>query len=127
MSYFAEITDTNEVRQIISINNDVLMEPDLVFPQTEVVGQAFIANTLGLKGEWRQTSFNASFRYHYAGIGYTFDPNMGEHGAFIPPQPYLSWTLDENAQWQPPIPYPNDENLYIWNETDNSWDIVENK
>jgi hypothetical protein len=70
---------------------------------------------------------NNPFRYNYAGIGYTFDSNMGEHGAFIPPQPFPSWTLDENAQWQPPVPYPDDENLYIWNETDNSWDIVENK
>jgi hypothetical protein len=125
MGYFAEI-ENNIVTQVIAISNDVLGEPSIEFPETEGAGKAFIANTLKLPGEFKQTSHNNNFRYHYAGIGYTFDPNMGEHGAFISPQPFASWTLDEDVNWQPPIPYPNDNNIYTWNEDNQSWDLVEN-
>jgi len=124
MGYFAEIQN-NVVTQVIAISNDVLGEPSIEFPETEGAGKAFIANTLKLPGEFRQTSYNDNFRYHYAGIGYTFDPNIGEHGAFIPPQPFASWTLDDNMNWQPPIEYPNDDNVYTWNEDNQSWDLVE--
>jgi hypothetical protein len=124
MGHFAKIQD-GIVTDVIVIANDVLGEDTLTFPDTEAAGRAFIANTLRLDGEWRQTSYNGTFRYHYAGIGYTFDPDMGEHGAFIPPQPYPSWTLNENLQWEPPIEYPNDNNFYTWNENNQSWDLVE--
>jgi hypothetical protein len=96
MGYFAEIQD-GTVTQVITIANDVLGEDTLGFPDTEGAGRAFIANTLKLPGEFRQTSYNANFRYHYAGIGYTFDPDMGEHGAFIPPQPSPDAVLDEDT------------------------------
>jgi len=124
MGYFAEVQD-GIVMQVIAISNDVLGEDALSFPDTEGAGRAFIANTLRLPGDFRQTSYNANFRYHYAGIGYTFDPDMGDHGAFIPPQPYPSWNLDEDANWQPPVPYPSDGEPYTWNEEDQQWDIVE--
>lgn len=121
MAYFAQLDDNNIVQQVISISNDVLNEPTDKFPDTEPTGQAFIANTLGLQGEWRQTSFNATFRYNYAGIGFTFDPAVSGHGAFISPQPFPSWTLDDEMKWQPPVPYPADGGLHLWDEDAQEW------
>lgn len=60
------------------------------------------------------------FRYNYAGIGYTFDESVGTDGAFIPPQPYNSWILNENVTWEAPVPMPADSG-YIWNENSVSW------
>ena len=124
MGYFAQLDDAGIVQQVISVHNSVLGEDTLSFPDTEGAGRAFIANTLGLAGEWRQTSFNASFRYNYAGIDYTFDASKGDHGAFIAPQPYPSWTLDDNCKWQPPAPYPTDGGIYAWNEDAQEWQAV---
>lgn len=66
----------------------------------------------------KRTSYNGKIRKQYAGIGFTYDPIAD---VFIEPQPYASWHLDENYDWQPPIPYPNDGLIYIWNEDDQDW------
>ena len=78
MGYFAHIDENNIVQQVISISNEVLNEPMFSFPDTEPLGRAFIAQTLGLDGEWRQTSFNGNFRGRYAGIGYRYDRDLDE-------------------------------------------------
>ena len=84
MAYFAEIDNTNTVLQVIAVNNvDV---DNLPFPASEPVGQAFIVS-LGIDGTWLQTSYNANFRNHYAGIGWTYDAAIGEYGAFVSPVP----------------------------------------
>lgn len=124
MGHFAQLDDAGSVQRVIVVNNSVLGEDMLAFPETEPVGRAFIANVLGLPGEWRQTSYNGSFRYNYAGIGFTFDTSKGEHGAFIAPQPFPSWTLDDECMWQPPIPYPTDGRVYEWNEDAQEWQAV---
>jgi hypothetical protein len=83
-------------------------------------------------GTWIQTSYNTyggehklggtPLRKNYAGIGFTYDV---EKDAFIPPQPYASWTLNETTcQWEAPVAYPDDGNMYTWNETDQQWDEV---
>ncbi len=69
MAHFAKV-DNKIVSQVIVINNETLS--DLEFPASEPVGQEFIAS-LGLNGTWKQTSYNATFRGVYAGIGYTYD------------------------------------------------------
>jgi hypothetical protein len=84
MAYFAKI-ENNIVIEIISVSNVVCGEPTLTFPDTDSAGRAFIANTLKLKGEWAQTSYNGNFRGCYAGIGYTYDASLGKYGEFIPP------------------------------------------
>ena len=84
MAYFAKI-ENNIVTEVIAISNDVCGEPTLIFPDTDSAGRAFIANTLQFRGTWAQTSFNGNFRGCYAGIGYTYDPTLGEYGEFIPP------------------------------------------
>lgn len=94
MGYFAQIKN-DTVMQVIRIDNSVLGEETLSFPDTEGAGRAYIANTLGLLGEWRQTSYNGSFRKRYAGIGYHFDRERDE---FVPPE----WTLVD-GEWTAPL------------------------
>lgn len=73
MAYFAQIDENDKVLTVIAVNNLILGEPELNFPATEPIGQAFISDTLGLPGTWLQTSFNGSFRGTFAGIGFTYD------------------------------------------------------
>jgi hypothetical protein len=78
MAHFARI-DEGIVREVIVIDNADCGGGD--FPESEPIGQAFIAS-IGLAGEWRQTSYNGNFRGCYAGIGYTYDADLD---VFIPP------------------------------------------
>ena len=69
-----------------------------------------------------RTSYNGNIRKNYAGIDYTYDEDLD---AFIPPKPYNSWILDEETcQWNSPIPQPDNENFYLWNETAQAWEQV---
>jgi hypothetical protein len=79
MAHFAQV-DNGIVTQVIVISNDDAPDP---YPASEALGQAFIAS-LGLGGQWVQTSYHGTFRGCYAGIGYTYDPDLDE---FIPPEP----------------------------------------
>jgi hypothetical protein len=64
----------------------------------------------------KRTSYNNKIRKQFCGKGFTYD---AVNDVFICPQPYPSWTLDENFDWQPPTPRP--EGLYGWNEEDLVW------
>lgn len=76
-----------------------------------------------LDGEWIQTSYNGSIRKNYAGIGFTYNTELD---AFIPPQTYASWILNEDTcKWEAPVPYPADSNQYIWNEETQSWELID--
>jgi len=120
MAHFAELAQDNTVLQVIVVGNDSIS--NLPFPESEPVGIAFCQSLLGPDTRWAQTSYNANFRYNYAGIGYTFDPTPAPNGAFIPPKPYPSWLLDTNTfQWEPPVPYPTDGGIYEWDEATQSW------
>ena len=68
----------------------------------------------------KRTSYHGNIRKNYAGIGYTYQENID---AFVPPKPYASWTLDDNAQWQPPVEMPVD-GVYSWNEDNQSWEVI---
>ena len=87
---------------------------------TEQAGIDFLTDLHG-HTLWKQTSYNGNIRKNYAGIGYTYDV---ANDWFYAPQPYPSWTLDADAKWQPPVPYPTDGKMYTWNETTLSWDEV---
>jgi len=66
-----------------------------------------------------------SFRKNYAGLGFTYDPIRD---AFIAPKPYPSWILnEETCIWEAPVLYPNDGQLYSWDETTKSWVLSTNK
>jgi hypothetical protein len=122
MSHFARIENINNkwiVQEVHVINNDVVGEPELSFPDTEPLGQAFQAS-LGLLGIWKQTSYNNNYRKQYAGIGYEYDE---ENDVFIAPRPFDSWTLDQNFDWQPPVPRP-EEGFWNWNEENQEWEEI---
>ena len=120
MAHFAQLNDENLVTQVIVVANQDTADKDGV--ENEAIGIAFCTNLLG--GRWVQTSYNANIRKNYAGIGYKYDATLD---AFIPPQPFESWTLnEETAQWEAPTPYPDDGKHYSWDEATTSWvEIVE--
>ena len=67
----------------------------------------------------KRTSYHGNIRKNYAGIGYTYDATRD---AFIAPQPYASWTLDEaTCLWNAPTPMPKDDKRYSWDEATTSW------
>lgn len=118
MAHFAQVDENNVVLRVLVIEQDVI-------------------NTghFGDPASWIQTSYNTqggvhygpdgnpdggvALRKNYAGIGYIYDP---VRDAFYAPQPYPSWTLDENTcWWQPPVPYPTDGKIYAWDEATISW------
>ena len=119
MAHFAQLNEDNLVTQVIVVANQDTADKDGV--ENEAIGIAFCTNLLG--GRWVQTSYNAKIRKNYAGIGYKYDAELD---AFIPPQPFASWTLNADAQWEAPTPYPQDDKRYTWNEETLAWDEVTN-
>ncbi|MAZ58548.1 MAG: hypothetical protein CMP56_03980 [Flavobacteriales bacterium] len=98
MPYFAELNpQTNEVIRVIVCKTKQWCE-----------------NELG--GKW------VNIDKKKGGIGYTYHPDKEK---FSSPQPYPSWTLDDQCIWQPPVPKPDDEGSYTWNEETQTWDTVE--
>jgi len=112
MAHFAELNDDNIVKQVVVVKNEELLIDGV---EVESKGKEFLTNLLG--GNWIQTSINNNIRKQYAGIGYTYD---AVNDVFIAPQPYPSWSLDENFDWQPPTPMPT-EGRWYWNEDSLSW------
>ena len=111
MAHWAEIDSENKVTRVLVGDNDDPAGDE---------GYQWIIDHFG--GRWIQTSYNNNFRKQYAGIGYTYD----EAGnVFIAPQPFPSWSLDNNFDWQPPIKYPKDGLDYWWNEDAQEWVNVE--
>ena len=111
MSHFAEIDNQNKViRVLVGDNNDPAGDE----------GYQWLIDNLG--GTWIQTSYNGNIRKQYAGIGYTYD---AVNDVFIAPQPYQSWLLDDNFDWQPPTPKPI-EGVWYWNEEELTWKEVVN-
>jgi hypothetical protein len=121
MAHFAKLDDNNIVIDVNVVNNEVIN--NLPFPESESIGIQFLTEWSGGYTNWKQTSYNSNFRKHYAGIGYSYNLTLD---AFIAPQPYLSWSLDETTcNWIAPVPYPNDGNQYYWNESTLTWDLAE--
>ena len=81
MAHFAQVLNTI-VEQVIVIANDDC--DNLPFPDSEPIGQAFIAS-LGIAGDWLQCSYNGNFRNCYPGNGYTYNASLGEYGEFVKP------------------------------------------
>lgn len=118
MAHFAQLNEENIVTQVIVVANEDTMDAE--GNEVEAIGIDFCTNLLG--GKWVQTSYNANIRKNYAGIGFKYDADLD---AFIPPQPYPSWVLnEETAQWQAPVPYPDDSKPYIWDEDSGAWVAV---
>ena len=114
MAHFAKI-ENGLVTQVIVVGNKDTASADGV--EKEYIGAAFCERLLG--GDWKQTSYNGNIRKNYAGIGYAYDE---VRDAFIPPQPYPSWVLNEQTcQWESPTPMPTDDKRYQWDEATLTW------
>lgn len=121
MAHFAKLDSNNLVIEVNVVNNSDIQ--NLPFPESEAVGVAFLTGWSGGYSNWKQTSYNANFRKNYAGTGYTYRADID---AFVPPQPYASWVLNETtAQWEAPAPMPDDGQMYKWNESTTSWELVD--
>ena len=115
MAHFAELDENNKILRVIVVANEELMENGV---ELEHKGIAFCKALLGADTNWVQTSYNATFRKNYAGLNFVYDPIKDW---FFAPQPYPSWELDDDAQWQAPISYPTDGKAYTWNEHTLEW------
>jgi len=121
MAYFAKLGVGNIVEKVISINNAVITDTNGI--EQEQLGVDFINQLYNTNDVWKQTSYNNRIRKNYAGIGYTYD---SIRDAFIPPKTYNSWILNEDTCiWESPIPCPQDNNNYKWNEQTLSWNLAE--
>ena len=115
MAHFAEIGLNNTVLRVIVVNNNELLDENGV--EQEAKGAEFCRTLFG--GTWVQTSYNGNIRKNYAGVGYTYDSSRD---AFIPPQPYPSWTLNEDTcLWEAPMPMPESEQPHTWDEESQAW------
>jgi len=133
MAHFAELDSNNRVLRVVTadqtdINNnggDQSEQAATNFEKTVPLSE------LGVK--WMQTSKTNSFRKKYAAVGDIYD---SEKDKFLNPQPYSSWTLDANDDWQPPVAKPvtytqvyasqekSFPDIYNWNEDTDSWELV---
>lgn len=133
MAHFAKLGKGNRVEKVIIVSNKIAT--------TEQAGIDFINKILGTDDIWKQTSYNTkggvhyqedkitpsedqskAFRKNYAGIGFRYDEKLD---GFIEPQPYLSWSLNnETCLWESPTPYPEDENTYKWEESTKNWVLI---
>ena len=121
MAHFAKLGTGNKIIKVAVLHNDIA--------STEQVGIDFLNNLYNTRDIWKQTSYNTQggvhkldgtpFRKNYAGIGYKYDQTRD---AFIPPNSYPSWTLNETTcLWEAPSARPDDGKDYEWNEETTSW------
>jgi len=121
MAHFAKLSLGSKVVSVHVLSNEVAT--------TEQAGVDFLNNLHKTNDVWKQTSYNTHggvhklggtpFRKNYAGIGYTYDEDKD---AFIAPQPYPSFTLNEDTCcWEAPSAKPDDGKDYKWNEETTSW------
>lgn len=114
MAHFAQLDDDNVVLQVIVVGNNELMDGT---DESEIKGIAF-CQSLFPGTNWVQTSYNANFRKNYAAIGGRY---IADKDVFVPPQPYASWTLNEDCVWCAPVAYPDDGLPYNWDEAALTW------
>jgi hypothetical protein len=104
MSHFAKLDNNYKVIQIIVSEQDYITSGS--------VGDTF---------RWVQTSYNSNFRKNYAGVGYSYDR---VRDAFIAPKQFESWVLNEDdCCWEAPVTKPDDNQIYVWNEETQAWDV----
>ena len=125
MAHFAELDNSNTVIRVVVVGNDVeTAAGPLGNNDMHVDGETWCINFFK-GGTWKQTSYNGNFRKQYCGKGYTFDSAKDK---FISPQPYDSWALDGNDDWQAPVTYPTDttDKQINWDEAGQKWTATDN-
>ena len=122
MAHFAELDNNNVVLRVVVVGNDCVPSDE------HIDGETWCINFFK-GGTWKQTSYNNNFRKQYAGINYTYDAAKNK---FISPQPYTSWALDANDDWQAPVTYPTDTGteespkIISWDEENLKWTATDN-
>jgi len=122
MAHFAKLNENNLVTEVIVVANGDLLDEN--GNESEQKGIEFCQSLFGENTQWVQTSYNANFRSRFASPGMTYDV---ERDVFVMPQPYPSWTYnEENNDWEPPIPMPEitEQYYWIWNEENTRWQPV---
>ena len=125
MAHFAELDGINIVTRVIVVGNDVTTAAGpLGSNDMHVDGETWCVNFFK-GGTWKQTSYNNNFRKQYAGKGFTYDAAKDK---FISPQPFASWALDGNDDWQAPVTYPTDttDKRINWDEAGQKWTATDN-
>ena len=118
MAHFAKLNENNVVLEILVVHNNELLQDGV---ESEAKGVQFLVDWSGGHPYWKQTSYNGNIRKNYAGIGYIYDSTRD---AFIPPQPFPSWVLNEDScLWDAPTPMPTD-GRYQWDEATTSWVVI---
>lgn len=125
MAHWAELDENNVVtRVVVGDNNDPAGDE----------GYSWIVRNLG--GRWLKTSYNGNIRKNFAGIGSTYNEELD---AFVHPQPYPSWVLNDDCVWTPLVPAPEDmvvvhddgsttgSKFYLWNEDILNWELNPNR
>lgn len=122
MAHYALLDTNNVVVKVITGVDENITQTDLdgtvVGGSTEAWEQFYQNQPWHLGLTCKRTSYNNNIRKQYAGIGYTYD---AANDVFIAPQPYPSWILNENFEWQPPTPKPTDGKPYAWFEENKQW------
>ena len=114
MAHFAKLGIGNIVERVEVVSNDIAT--------TEQAGVDFLNNLYKSKDVWKQTSYNGNIRKNFAGIGFKYDQTRD---AFIAPKPFNSWILNEDTcRWEAPVAKPDDDGIYIWNETIQNWEQI---
>ena len=113
MAHYAFLNETNIVTEVIT----GIDETELIEGLHPEIWYGNFRNQV-----CKRTSYNGNYRKNYAGIGYKYDQ---ERDAFIPPKPFNKWVLnEETCIWEAPIPYPSDENEYVWNDNKSEWELI---
>jgi len=121
MAHFAKLDENNVVIHVSVVDNWNCVDGQ--GNEVEQIGIDFLTGIHGGHTNWKQTSYNGNIRKNYAGIGHTYRADID---AFVPPKPFNSWVLNNTtAQWDPPIPMPDDGKFYIWNEDTTNWEEIE--
>ena len=123
MAHFAKLGTGNIVERVEVVSNDIAT--------TEQAGVDFLNNLYKTRDVWKQTSYNNNIRKNFAGIGFKYDQ---ARDAFIAPKPFNSWILNEDTCiWEAPVAMPtltqeqiDNKNYYIWNEQNQTWDLINN-
>jgi hypothetical protein len=111
MAHYAFLDENNIVTEVIVGKNE---------GEDGKSGEDWEAHYGAFRGQvCKKTSYNGNIRKNYAGIGFKYDADLD---AFIPPQPFASWTLNnDTAQWEAPVAMPDDGKFYVWDEATTSW------
>jgi hypothetical protein len=122
MAHYAFINENNIVTEVIvgKDETDTTMDWEQHYAEFRP-GQRCLRTSYNTQGG-QNTRGGTPFRKNYAGIGYSYDSGRD---AFVPPQPYPSWVLEEDTcLWSAPTPMPQDGNLYIWDEANQIWTVA---